>query len=96
MFQSFSFHGWFSSDLKSPDYWRYRILWWMTSLAQCRARAFARASAWAHGRRIGAGTYAIIIEYCKRKLNVEGNLVKYLTQYCSKYDWKLTDLLSWL
>ena len=59
----------------------------MTSLAKSRARARA-------GRFAGAGVAAIIIEYSKRKLNVEGNLVKHLTQYCSKYNLKLTKVLA--
>jgi hypothetical protein len=38
---------------------------------------------------------SIIIEYSKRKLNVEGNLLKYLTHLASQYNWKLTELLAW-
>ena len=46
------------------------------------------------GADVIASAAAIIIEYSKRKLNVEGNLVKYLTQHCSKYNYKLTELLA--
>ena len=89
MFVSIQIVEYFSSDHKSLYYWQFSY-----TLVDDE---FGEVSGEVSDASVGmfAGAVAIIIEYSKRKLNVEGNLVKYLTQYCSKYNWKLTELLAW-
>ena len=88
MFISVKINNWLSEDPKSPDYWRFNYTLVDDEFGEVSGVGACGAGA-------GEGVAAIIIEYSKRKLNVEGNLVKYLTQYCSEYNYKLTELLAW-
>ena len=90
MFVSVKISNLFSSDPKPTDYRRFNY-----TLVDDEFGEVSGVGMFAGvGASACAGEIAIIIEYSKRKLNVEGNLVKYLTQHCSKYNYKLTELLA--
>ena len=93
MFQSIKIDNWPSDNPESPNFYRFNYILVDDEFGEVSG-AGAGVDVFV-GLGAGAGAAAIIIEYSKRKLNVEGNLVKYLTQLCSKYNDKLTELLAW-
>ena len=90
MFISIQINGYMSNDPKSPDYWRRHY----TLVDDEFGEVSGESASAGVGVGASAGVAAIIIEYSKRKLNVEGNLVKHLMQVCSENNWKLTKVLA--
>ena len=93
MFISIKIDKWFSNDSKSPDYRRCQY-----TLVDSEFDSVSGASAGAGagaGAGASAGAGAIIQEYSKRGLNVEGNLLQYLLLLQRQYHWPIHEAISW-
>lgn len=88
MFQSIKIGSYLSKDQKSSNYWRCEY-----TLVDSEFGSVTGAGINSIAGAMAAPS-AIIIEYRKRKLNVEANLLKYLLYVCRRQDYELISLLA--